>query len=69
MEILLPENKPFNLNQPKNKLIDSKMCVFDYSDKDDKDFLFKKITTFFSYGYHMVELQIGEKLFQIQCLL
>ncbi len=61
MEILLPENKPFNLNQPKNKLIDSKMCVFDYSDKDDKDFLFKKITTFFSYGYHMVELQIGEK--------
>lgn len=58
MEILLPENKPFNLNQPKNKLIDSKMCVFDYSDKDDKDFLFKKITTFF----HMVIIWLNYKL-------
>ena len=61
MEILLPTNTNFNLNQPTSKLIDSKMCVFDYSDKDDTDFLFKKITTFFSYGYHTVELQIGKK--------
>lgn len=61
MEILLPENKPFNLNQPTNKLIDSKMCVFDYSDKDDMDFYFKKITTYILYRYPTVELNIGNK--------
>lgn len=61
MEILLPENKPFNLNQPTNKLIDSKMCVFDYADKDDMDFYFKKITTYILYRYPTVELNIGNK--------
>ena len=38
MEILLPENTNFNLYQPKSKVIDSKMCVFDYADKDNMDF-------------------------------
>lgn len=61
MEILLPTNTNFNLNQPKSKLIDSKMCVFDYADKDDMDFYFKKITTFISYRYPTVELKIGDK--------
>ena len=61
MEILLPENKPFNLNQPTNKLIDSKMCVFDYADKEDMDFYFKKITTYILYRYPTVELNIGNK--------
>lgn len=63
MEILLPENTNFNLNQPTSKLIDSKMCVFDYSDKDDIDFFMKKITTFISYRYPSVELNIGGKYF------
>jgi len=61
MEILLPENTSFNLNQPTSKLIDSKMCVFDYSDKEDIDFFMKKITTFISYRYPSVELLIGNK--------
>ena len=61
MEILLPENTSFNLNQPSSKLIDSKMCVFDYSDKDDIDFYMKKITSFISYRYPSVELLIGNK--------
>ena len=61
MEILLPENKPFNLNQPTNKLIDSKMCVFDYADKEDMDFYFKKITTYILYRYPTVELNVGNK--------
>lgn len=61
MDILLPENTNFNLCQPKSKLIDSKMCVFDYSDKDNMDFFFKKITTFISYRYPTVVLSIGEK--------
>ena len=38
MEILLPDNTNFNLNQPTSKLIDSKMCVLDYADKDNVDF-------------------------------
>lgn len=63
MEILLPENSSFNLNQPTSKLIDSKMCVFDYSDKDDIDFFMKKITTFISYRYPSVELLIGNKYY------
>lgn len=61
MEILLPENTNFNLNQPSSKLIDSKMCVFDYADKDDMDFYYKKISTFISYRYPTVELKIGQK--------
>ena len=43
MEVLIPDNTSFNLNQPSSKLIDSKMCVFDYSDKNDIDFFMKKI--------------------------
>jgi hypothetical protein len=61
VKILLPENAPFDLNQPTSKLIDSKMCVFEYSDKDYMDFYFKKITTFISYRYPTVELLIGGK--------
>lgn len=61
MNILLPDNEPFNLNQPSNKLIDNKMCVLDYSDKEDIDFFFKKITTFISYRYPTVDLLIGKK--------
>jgi hypothetical protein len=61
VDILLPENKPFNLNQPTNKLIDSKMCVFDYADRNDMDFYFKKITTYILYRYPTVELSIGDK--------
>ena len=61
MNILLPENAPFNLNQPTNKLIDSKMCVFDYADREDMDFYFKKITTYILYRYPTVELNIGNK--------
>lgn len=61
MEILLPTNTSFNLNQPTSKLIDSKMCVFDYADKDDMDFYFKKITTYILYRYPTVELNIGNK--------
>ena len=61
MNILLPENSPFNLNQPTSKLIDSKMCVFDYADRDDMDFYFKKITTYISYRYPTVEFSIGNK--------
>lgn len=61
MNILLPENAPFNLNQPTSKLIDSKMCVFDYADKEDMDFYFKKITTYILYRYPTVELNIGNK--------
>lgn len=63
MEILIPENTSFNINQPTSKLIDSKMCVFDYADKDNMDFYFKKITTFISYRYPTVELKIGDKYF------
>lgn len=61
MDILLPENTSFNLNQPSSKLIDSKMCVFDYSDKDDIDFYFKKITSFISYRYPSAEISIDGK--------
>lgn len=61
MEVLIPDNTSFNLNQPTSKLIDSKMCVFDYADKDDMDFYFKKITTYILYRYPTVELGIGDK--------
>ena len=61
MEILLPDNTNFNLNQPTSKLIDSKMCVFDYSDKNDIDFFMKKITTFISYRYPTAEILVGGK--------
>ena len=61
MEILLPENTSFNLNQPSSKLIDSKMCVFDYANKEDMDFYMKKITSFISYRYPSVDLLIGGK--------
>ena len=61
MEILLPTNTSFNLNQPTSKLIDSKMCVFDYSDKNDIDFFMKKITTFISYRYPTAEILVGGK--------
>lgn len=61
MQILLPENKAFNLDNPTSKLIDQKMCVYDYSDKDYQDFFFKKITSFISYRYPVVELQIGNR--------
>lgn len=58
MKILVPENIPFELNQPTHKLIDAKMCVFDASNKDYKDFFFKKITNYVSYRYPTVELKI-----------
>lgn len=61
MEILMPDNTSFNLNQPSSKLIDSKMCVFDYANKEDIDFYMKKITTFISYRYPSVELLVGDK--------
>lgn len=61
MEILLPENVSFNLNQPTSRLIDSKLCVFDYSEKDAMDFYFKRISTFIAYRYPTVTLSIGEK--------
>lgn len=60
MNVLLPENQPFDINQPTNKLIDSKICVFDYSDKEEMDFFFKKITTYIQYRYPTVELMIGK---------
>jgi hypothetical protein len=59
VDILLPENTSFSLNQPKSKLIDSKMCVFDYADKENMDFFYKKITTFISYRYPTVLLNIA----------
>lgn len=58
MKVLVPENIPFELNQPTKKLIDAKMCVFDSSNKDYKDFFFKKITNYVSYRYPTVELKI-----------
>lgn len=61
MEILLPENSKFDINQPSSKLIDSKMCVLDYADKDNVDFYMKKITSFISYRYPSVDLLIGNK--------
>ncbi|MBP5694610.1 MAG: hypothetical protein J6X03_04110 [Bacilli bacterium] len=47
MEVLIPDNTSFNLNQPTSKLIDSKMCVFDYSDKDDMDFYLRRLQHIF----------------------
>lgn len=61
MDVLIPDNSCFNLNQPTNKLIDSKMCVFDYSTREDMDFYFKKVTTYIMYRYPTVELSVGEK--------
>ncbi len=61
MKVLLPTNTPFDLNQPTSKLIDNKMCVFDYSDKEDMDFYFKKISCFINYRYPTVTLSIGDK--------
>lgn len=59
MEVLVSSNKSFNLNQPSNSLLDEKFCVFDYSDKDDKDFYFKRVSKYFSYRNAVAELKIG----------
>lgn len=61
MRVLLPENLPFELNQPTHKLVDAKMCVFDTSNKDYKDFFFKKITNYVSYRYPTVDLKIFDE--------
>ena len=61
MKVLIPENIPFELNQPSQKLIDAKMCVFDTSNKDYKDFFFKKITNYVLYRYPSVELKIYDE--------
>lgn len=58
MQVLIPENIPFELNQPTHNLIDAKMCVFDCSNKEYKDFFFKKITNFILYRYPTVLLKI-----------
>ena len=61
MKVLTPDNIPFELNQPTNKLIDAKMCVFDTSNKEYKDFFFKKITNYVSYRYPTVDLKIFDE--------
>ena len=61
MEVLISPTETFNLNQPTSKLIDQKMCVYDCSDKEYKDFFFKKISTFISYRYPTVTLLIDKK--------
>ena len=58
MKVLTPDNLPFELNQPTSKLVNEKMCVFDCSIKDYKDFFFKRITNYISYRYPMVMLKI-----------
>jgi len=58
MKVLSSDNLPFDLNQPTHKLIDTKMCVFDTSDKNYKDFFFKKITNYISYRYPSVMLKL-----------
>lgn len=61
MEVLVSPTEIFDLNQPTSKLIDQKICTFDYSNKDDVDFFFKKISTFISYRYPSAKLKIGDK--------
>ena len=61
MEVLISPTEIFDLNQPTSKLIDNKLCVYDYADKEYQDFYFKKISTFISYRYPTVELSIGDK--------
>lgn len=36
------------------------MCVFDYADKSDMDFIYKKISNFLMYRYPTVSLQVGK---------
>ena len=59
MEVLVSPLERFDLNQPSSKLIDNKICVYDYADKEYQDFYFKKITTYISYRYPSVRLLIG----------
>ena len=61
MEVLVSPKEYFNLNQPTSKLIDQKMCVYDCSDKEYKDFFFKKISTFIVYRYPTAKLLIDKK--------
>jgi hypothetical protein len=65
MEVLISPTDVFDLNQPTSKLIDNKLCVYDYSDKDYQDFFFKKISTFISYRYPSVRLLI-DKTYSIE---
>ena len=61
MDVLISPTDTFNLDQPTSKLIDNKICVYDYSDKEYQDFYFKKISTFISYRYPTVSLMVGSK--------
>lgn len=58
MQVMVSPLDVFDLNQPSSKLIDNKICVYDYSDKEYQDFYFKKISTFISYRYPSVRLLI-----------
>lgn len=61
MEVLISPTEIFDLNQPTSKLIDNKLCVYDYADKEYQDFYFKKISTFISYRYPTANILIGKK--------
>ena len=61
MEVLISPTETFNLNQPTNKLIDQKMCVYDCSDKTYCDFFFRKLSTFIAYRYPTATLLIDRK--------
>lgn len=61
MKVLVSEKDVFDLDCQQSKQIDSKMCVYDYSLKEDSDFYFKKITTFIYYRYPAVEIRINNQ--------
>lgn len=61
MQILNVENKVFELDQIRTKLNDLRICMLDFSEKDNIDFYFKKITSYLQYKQPAVELRIGDR--------
>ena len=61
MQVLSDMTTAFEINQGTDKLKDFYMCVYDYSDYENRDFVFANIRQFMSYHYPTAHLLIDGK--------
>ena len=58
MQVLSDMTTAFEINQGTDKLKDLYMCVYDYSDYENRDFVFTSVHQFLSYHYPTAHLLI-----------
>lgn len=61
MQVLSDTTTAFDLSQGTDKLRDFYMCVYDYSDLDNRDFIFANVKQFMSYHYPTAHLLVDNR--------